>query len=65
MGGMRPRKTVPDTPQSSDRKLFHNDDARENINGLGNKGGPLRQDQMSSENIFLFYPNIIGMTPKR
>lgn len=64
MGGVRPRKTVAETPQSSDRKFLGNDDARDNINGLGNKGGSLRQEQTSSENIFLFYPNIIGMASK-
>lgn len=63
MGGVRPRKTVAETPRSSDRKLG-DDDARDNVNGLGNKGGPLKQESRPSENIFLFYPNMIGMSPK-
>ena len=63
MGGVRPRKPVVETPRSSDRRLG-DDDPRDNVNGLGDKGGLLKQESRSSENIFLFYPNIIGMSPK-
>lgn len=60
---MRPRKTVAETPRSGDRRPG-DDDPRENVNGLGNKAGSLKQESQPSENIFLFVPNIIGKSLK-
>lgn len=63
MGGVRPRKTVVETPRPGDRRPGV-DDSRENVNGLGDKGVSPKQESQPSENIFLFIPNIIGMSLK-
>lgn len=58
---MRSRKSAVETPRSGDRRPGV-DDPRENVNGLGDKGSSFKQESQPSENIFLFVPNIIGVS---
>lgn len=63
MGGARPRKTVTENSRLSDRRPG-DEGPKDNVNGLAHRAGSVKQESRSSENIFLFYPNIIGMSPK-
>jgi hypothetical protein len=64
MDGVRSRSKAAELSQTNDRKYLGKDDAKSNVNGLGHNGRLFREEHRSSENIFLFYPNIIGMPPK-
>ena len=63
MGGVRSRKMDAETSQSNGHKDPPKNGGRARVNGLGEKAGSLEQKPRPSENIFLFYPNMIGMSP--
>lgn len=64
MDGPRLRKMDADTSPANDQKRGSKNGRKGNINGLSDRGGSFKQESRPTENIFLFYPNIIGMTPE-
>lgn len=64
MDGVRPRGKATKPSQTNGQKYLGKDDIKSNLNGVGHKGRLVKEEQRSSENIFLFYPNIIGMPLK-